>query len=79
MQRNKRTIPPYIRNLTPSQHKKGMFDITWDDITYTMPLELANSLANYFKTFYKQQVSVASWLEQLPPEQNKLVEQTKRH
>lgn len=66
MQRSRRPVPPYIRNLIPSEFKKGQFDITWDGIIYTMPLDLAQSLANYFKQEHKQGVAVAEWLAQLP-------------
>lgn len=77
MQRSRRTVPPYIRNLIPSPSKKGMFDITWHGITYTMPLELAQQLSRYFQSEHsRQQVSVAGWLRQLPQEQQALVSQS---
>lgn len=64
--RTRKAIPPYIRNLVPSIYIKGMFDITWDAIVYTMPLELANELSAYFKNSSNREVSVAHWYQQLP-------------
>ncbi|BAV06111.1 hypothetical protein SAMN05421788_106172 [Filimonas lacunae] len=66
MNRSRKTIPPYIRNLAPSISKPGLFDITWEGITYTMPLALAMKLAEYFKDVRNKEVSVSHWRQQLP-------------
>lgn len=74
MMRSRKTIPPYIRNLIPSVYKAGQFDITWNGIVYTMPLALAQKLADYFKTVPEKEVSVDSWLHTLPAEeQNQII------
>jgi hypothetical protein len=77
MIRSRRPIPPYIRNLTPSGIKNGMYDITWDGITYTMPLELSKNLAYWFKDFANNsEPSLTQWYEALAPEQKEQITRT---
>lgn len=77
MIRSRRPIPPYIRNLTPSGTKGGMYDITWDGITYTMPLELSQHLAGWFKNFAgNDEPSLTQWFDELTPEQQQQIIRT---
>jgi hypothetical protein len=67
----RKTTPPYIRNLLPSAQHKGMFDFTWNGITYTMPLETAMALAEYFRSVGRQTPDVEAWFDALPEQTKK--------
>lgn len=64
----RKTTPPYIRNLLPSAKQKGMFDFTWNGITYTMQLQTALLLADYFRSLGQGTPDVEAWFDALPAE-----------